>query len=126
LTPEQLNNWPPAATAAASGSSIPVAAHGAEQDVTPLSSSTTQTTNCFAADILCYSSPSFSTLPLSLSYCSRYFLLQPQVNVAKAAAAAFTAVALMAAPVFAAEDVKTVVCASNPTAKVCLKNSYQK
>ncbi|KAF6264956.1 hypothetical protein COO60DRAFT_1634010 [Scenedesmus sp. NREL 46B-D3] len=51
---------------------------------------------------------------------------KPQVNFAKAAAAAFTAVALMAAPVLAAEDVKTVVCAANPTAKVCLKGSYQK
>jgi hypothetical protein len=51
------------------------------------------------------------------------FALQPQVNIAKAAAAAFTAVALMAAPVFAAEDVKSVVCASNPTAKICLKGS---
>jgi hypothetical protein len=50
-------------------------------------------------------------------------ILQPQVNIAKAAAAAFTAVALMAAPVFAAEDVKSVVCASNPTAKICLKGS---
>ncbi|WIA11501.1 hypothetical protein OEZ86_002473 [Tetradesmus obliquus] len=52
---------------------------------------------------------------------------KPQVNLARAAAAAFTAVALMAAPVFAAEgDVKNVVCASNPTAKICLKGSYQK
>ena len=53
---------------------------------------------------------------------------QPQVNVAKAAAAAFTAVALLASPVFAAEkaDVKATICASNPTAKICLKNSFSK
>lgn len=44
---------------------------------------------------------------------------QPQASFAKAAAAAFTAAALLASPVFAAEpDVKSVVCASNPTAKV--------
>ncbi|KAF8070871.1 Alpha-latrocrustotoxin-a [Scenedesmus sp. PABB004] len=53
---------------------------------------------------------------------------KPQVNVAKAAAAAFTAVVLLASPVMAAEkaDVKSVVCASNPTAKICLKGSFQK
>eukprot|EP00775_Hariotina_reticulata_P006031 gene6031-6269_t len=51
---------------------------------------------------------------------------KPQVNVAKAAAAAFTAVALLATPAFAAGDVKTAVCAANPTAKICLKNSYSK
>lgn len=39
-----------------------------------------------------------------------------------AAAAAFAAAALLVAPVNAA-DVKNVVCASNPTAKICLKNS---
>lgn len=39
-----------------------------------------------------------------------------------AAAAAIAAAALLAAPVNAA-DIKTVVCASNPTAKICLKDS---
>jgi hypothetical protein len=48
-----------------------------------------------------------------------------QQKAALAAVAAFAATMLVnAAPVFAATDgVKTVVCASNPTAKLCLKNS---
>lgn len=48
--------------------------------------------------------------------------MQPaKVNLG-AAAAAFAAAALLVAPVNAA-DVKSVVCASNPTAKVCLQGS---
>jgi len=51
---------------------------------------------------------------------------KPQkVNFAQAAAAAFTAVALLATPAFAdgGDNVKAAVCAANPTAKLCLKNS---
>jgi hypothetical protein len=49
-----------------------------------------------------------------------------QPSLAQKAAAIFTAVTLLAAPAAMADGgdkVKSVVCASNPTAKLCLKNS---
>lgn len=50
---------------------------------------------------------------------------KPKANLAQKAAAVFVAVTLLAAPAFADVDpkVKTAVCAANPTAKLCLKNS---
>lgn len=46
-----------------------------------------------------------------------------QQKVALAALAAFAAAVLVNAAPANAADVKTVVCSSNPTAKLCLKNS---
>lgn len=40
--------------------------------------------------------------------------------------AAFAAAALLNTAAPAQADVKSTVCASNATAKICLKNSYQK
>jgi len=50
---------------------------------------------------------------------------KPSTDFRAATAAVFTAVALMAAPVSIAADatVKQTVCASNPTAAICLKDS---
>jgi len=52
---------------------------------------------------------------------------RPQTtNLAQKAAAIFTAVALVAGPACAADvdaTIKSAICASSPTAKICLKNS---
>lgn len=50
--------------------------------------------------------------------------------MAKAAAAVVTSIAMLASPVFAAEvtkeTVRPAVCASNPTAKICLQGSFER
>lgn len=64
----------------------------------------------------------FARYSLSLAGATFFAVMQPaKVNLG-AAAAAIAAAALIVAPVNAA-DIKTVVCASNPTAKICLKDS---
>ncbi|GBF89709.1 hypothetical protein Rsub_02879 [Raphidocelis subcapitata] len=51
-----------------------------------------------------------------------------KASVARAVAAVVTSVALLAAPVIAAEvnddTVRPAVCAANPTAKICLRGSF--
>lgn len=43
------------------------------------------------------------------------------MKIGQAVAAVMTTAVLLAAPVFAEDTVKNAVCASNPTAKICLK-----
>lgn len=47
------------------------------------------------------------------------------MKIGQAVAAVMTTAVLLAAPVFAADDVKNAVCASNPTAKICLKVGFR-
>lgn len=51
---------------------------------------------------------------------------KPQQKAAFAALAAFAATVLVSAAPVQAADVKTTVCNSNPTAKICLKDSAKK
>lgn len=47
--------------------------------------------------------------------------------MAQAAAAVVTSIVMLAAPVMASDDsVRPAVCASNPTAKICLKGSFER
>jgi hypothetical protein len=58
--------------------------------------------------------------------CHLVFQAVPQQKAALATMAAFAATVLLTAAPAQADGVKSAVCASNATAKICLKDSFKK
>lgn len=66
-----------------------------------------------------------------LDLADRVLFVSQKPKVAQAVAAVFTAAVVLAAPAFAKDDVVTekvrnAVCAANPTAKMCLRDSFSR